>query len=299
MLGNRSMKPVFIIAMALIVIVSSALLPYAAYSYENRRLSNYGIHYQAEPVTIKSSNVTIYDKLSETKNILENSSFVYVSLDDKSGENVNLDKYDLHQNLDEIPEIAAREFVSLFITDDSLSRTGYTKKRVVEELLKSDYIYRALYLMIETEDKDMFMAWNIIFSNGEVDVDIVIDDETGKLLALNIYDNSYFNTVDRFNNGKVSDIYDIIGSLIYDRNFEYRIATYYDMEVVGGLEYAADELNVSKAVQLGVKNGKNDAGEIIVPYSIHVNDEGTSVFSYNYFFDEPLEMREMISDEDD
>ena len=71
------------------------------------------------------------------------------------------------------------------------------------------------------------------------------------------------------------------------------------MEVDGGLEYAADELNVSKAVQLGVKNGENDAGEIIVPYSIHVNDEGTSVFSYNYFFDEPLEMREMISDEDD
>ena len=48
-----------------------------------------------------------------------------------------------------------------------------------------------------------------------------------------------------------------------------------------------------------IKNGENDAGEIIVPYSIHINNEGTSVFSYNYFFDEPLEMKEMITDEED
>ena len=299
MLRNRSMKPVFIIFMALLVIVGSALLPYTAYKYENRRLSNYGIHYQAEPVTIKSSDVTIYDKLSETKNILENSSYINISIDDGNSENINLDKYDLHQNTDEVPEMAAREFVNLFITDDALLRTGYTKKRVVEDLLKSDYIYRGLCLMIETENKDMFMAWNIIFSNGEVDVDIVLDDETGKLLALNIYDNHYYNSVDLFNNGKVNDIYDIIGSLIYDRNFEYRIADYYNMEVVGGLEYATDELNVSKAVQLGVKGNESDIGEIMVPYSIHIYNEGTSVFSYNYFFDEPLAMQEMVTDEDD
>ena len=119
MLRNRSMKPVFIIVMALLVIVGSALLPYTAYKYENRRLSNYGIHYQAEPVTIKSSDVTIYDKLSETKNILENSSYINISIDDGNSENINLDKYDLHQNTDEVPEMAAREFVNLFITDDS------------------------------------------------------------------------------------------------------------------------------------------------------------------------------------
>ena len=254
MFKGGSIKPVVIALLAISAIMISFSFPYLVFAYENHMLNGYGIHYDADPVRINSASISFTEKLRNMTSTIDSSSYVYVSDDNTSDFEINL-------TIDGAYKYASEAYMDMFICDDMLEELGTDREKLKAKLFDEANMYSAKYLLIRPGSKDMYLVWVVGMYSEFGDMELLVDDETGKVLSMyaSLNTDSGLNTI-------YNDNY-------YDEEFGKTLAKYYDMN------YITSEYSASKS--WGINNGSSSFSirsiklmgadpdeEIVLPYMI-------------------------------
>ena len=269
MFKGGSIKPVVIALLAISAIMISFSFPYLVFAYENHMLNGYGIHYDADPVRINSASISFTEKLRNMTSTIDSSSYVYVSDDNTSDFEINL-------TIDSAYKYASEAYMDMFICDDMLEELGMDRENLKANLFDEANMYSAKYLLIRPGSKDMYLVWVVGLYSEFGDMELLVDDETGKVLSMyaSLNSDSSFNTI-------YNDNY-------YDEEFGKTLAKYYDMN------YITSEYSASKS--WGINNGSSSFSirsiklmgadpdeEIVLPYIVQSYSDGSLVVYYNFF----------------
>ncbi|MCR5226748.1 MAG: hypothetical protein K6E27_06005 [Eubacterium sp.] len=269
MFKGGSIKPVVIALLAISAIMISFSFPYLVFAYENHMLNGYGIHYDADPVRINSASISFTEKLRNMTSTIDSSSYVYVSDDNTSDFEINL-------TIDGAYKYASEAYMDMFICDDMLEELGMDREKLKANLFDEANMYSAKYLLIRPGSKDMYLVWVVGLYSEFGDMELLVDDETGKVLSMyaSLNSDSSLNTI-------YNDNY-------YDEEFGKTLAKYYDMN------YITSEYSASKS--WGINNGSSSFSirsiklmgadpdeEIVLPYIVQSYSDGSLVVYYNFF----------------
>ncbi len=269
MFKGGSIKPVVIALLAISAIMISFSFPYLVFAYENHMLNGYGIHYDADPVRINSASISFTEKLRNMTSTIDSSSYVYVSDDNTSDFEINL-------TIDGAYKYASEAYMDMFICDDMLEELGMDREKLKANLFDEANMYSAKYLLIRPGSKDMYLVWVVGMYSEFGDMELLVDDETGKVLSMyaSLNTDSSFNTI-------YNDNY-------YDEEFGKTLAKYYDMNYIT-LEYSASK-------SWGINNGSSSFSirsiklmgadpdeEIVLPYIVQSYSDGSLVVYYNFY----------------
>ena len=213
-------------ALMLLVVALAFALPYAAYTYEDYRLTNYDIHYMAEPVNIEAEKMSIAEKLSGMGDIIGSSSYIYVypeSLDKRD--------YNLILSMEDAKRNAIDYYLDVFWcnlyskTKDSEEYNKYRKR-----LLKDPDMYIQPILLIEPGLRNTFLGWYVSIEDEKYGYSqIIIDDQSGMLIAFQIdmvrEDKSLSDSIAICD--ELGSLYGITyeGTNVMDKSEEVRIST--------------------------------------------------------------------------
>jgi|GEM_PF-2553569 len=269
MFKGGSIKPVVIALLAISAIMISFSFPYLVFAYENHMLNGYGIHYDADPVRINSASISFTEKLRNMTSTIDSSSYVYVSDDNTSDFEINL-------TLESAYRFAAEAYMDMFISDSMLDELGMEREKLKTKFFDDANKYSAKYLLIRPGTKDMYLVWAVGLYTDFGDMELLVDDETGKVLSMyatlnadtgldTIYNDNYF-----------------------DEEFGKSIANYYEMN------YITSEYSASKS--WGINNGSSSYSirsiklmgadpdeEIVLPYIVQTYSDGSLVVYYNFY----------------
>ena len=269
MFKGGSIKPVVIALLAISAIMISFSFPYLVFAYENHMLNGYGIHYDADPVRINSASISFTEKLRNMTSTIDSSSYVYVSDDNTSDFEINL-------TIDGAYKYASEAYMDMFICDDMLEELGMDREKLKAKLFDEANMYSAKYLLIRPGSKDMYLVWVVGMYSEFGDMELLVDDETGKVLSMyaSLNTDSGLNTI-------YNDNY-------YDEEFGKTLAKYYDMN------YITSEYSASKS--WGINNGSSSFSirsiklmgadpdeEIVLPYIVQSYSDGSLVVYYNFY----------------
>ena len=274
---RKIMKYMVALALFVMAITIALLFPYAVYAYENLRLTNYGIHYKTETVKIDAEATSFAEKLSIISDMLQKNSFIYIDSSE-----VDASTYRSNMSSDEVPRCAKRAVMEAF---------GNTYAELYN--LDAEYVENALFqstdsviqpcLMIKPDTKEMFLVWFVyIYDRGLGTIQVVLDDETGKLLSLT----SESETLSR----------DILREMMMmdSEAFVNSLSEYYNLKMTGevsssytmsGKEIVSLELTIS-----GADNGGSRDYRLQMIYytdgyyntEFYFNDFSSSMNSSNY-----------------
>ena len=269
MFKGGSIKPVVIALLAISAIMISFSFRYLVFAYENHMLNGYGIHYDADPVRINSASISFTEKLRNMTSTIDSSSYVYVSDDNTSDFEINL-------TIDGAYKYASEAYMDMFICDDMLEELGTDREKLKAKLFDEANMYSAKYLLIRPGSKDMYLVWVVGMYSEFGDMELLVDDETGKVLSMyaSLNTDSGLNTI-------YNDNY-------YDEEFGKTLAKYYDMN------YITSEYSASKS--WGINNGSSSFSirsiklmgadpdeEIVLPYIVQSYSDGSLVVYYNFY----------------
>ena len=171
---NRIRNCVIVVLMMCIIAVTF-MLPSLVFAVEDRRLTNYDIHYMAEPVKVVSNKIPLTEKLSLEPQLINEGSYIILDAN-------NMVKRDIHfrmspeKILDTARKALTDQFIELLISDEN--------KKEVFSFMETAIVEFKPLLMIKSESSDMFLVWAVQVYNDESEFTIVIDDETEKLLSI-------------------------------------------------------------------------------------------------------------------
>ncbi len=205
---------VYIVIFALSIFVAF-MIPVAVFKYEDRRTINYDIHYAAEGMNLNSSSIDISEKLLDFSSELTDFSYLY--MDDN-------EKVPTIQNPKEVKAMAVFDFIEVFLGSEYENYlAGIVGRSDVQDGLL-DYLvngaedYVTPMFMIRADKKDMFLVWEIDINDDRIgNLELFLDDDTGKLLSIRMEDN-YVND-------------ELFRNLVDSDAFMDRIAGYYDLKV--------------------------------------------------------------------
>ncbi|MCR5103268.1 MAG: hypothetical protein K6B68_02265 [Eubacterium sp.] len=186
---------------AFLIVVMAFLLPYVAFAYENKRLTDYNIHYESEPVDIRNSSMPFAYKLKYIEMVM--TSYSYIIMDENALVNTN-DKLTL--NNVSAKEKAVEGFLQIFASMDYLEES---QVEMISDSLTNLSDYSSFpELMVIPSTKEMFAAWNIEFIVGDGNyVQIIVDDETGLILAFEISETIFgLNTLELIQSGEFGNV---------------------------------------------------------------------------------------------
>ena len=271
MFKGGSIKPIIIAFLAINAVLIAYSFPYLVFAYENRNLNGYGIHYEAEPVRVESDTITFNEKLENMTMVMENYTYVLVS-----DESINSGDFTVNLDRTKAFNCAVDGFIDIFMDAEYLKPLGLNKRGVKTELSSKYEHYANMYLIIRPDTEDMYLAWDIIiyFDNGNIEV--LVDDETGKLMSSSvyIYDDEAFE--------------DMFKKNYFDEKLGTRLANYYDMKYIDS-EYSrmvkvsndySDNNYVARTVKLMADDPDDD---VELSYIIKSGDGSGFVVYFNYF----------------
>ena len=272
MFKDGSMKPVIIAFLAINAILIAYSFPYLVFAYENRNLNGYGIHYDAEPVRVESDTITFDDKLKNMTMVMDNYSYVLVN-----DESINSGDFTVNLDRTKAFDHAVDAFIDIFMDAEYLKELGMNKRGVKTELSSDFEHYVNMYLIIRPDTEDMYLAWDIIIYYGTGNVEMIIDDETGKLMSMAVY--GYDDVM----------LEDMFKSDYFDANLGQRMAEYYDMKYVDS-EYSRlvtitndrtdDATHVARTVKF---MGDDPDEEIKLSYILRLEQNDNFTVYFNYF----------------
>lgn len=220
---------------AALLVLLAFFIPQIIFKYEDRKTSNYDIHYTAEKVDLAEGGISLYEKLSSMPDYYSEGS--YIPLDPNQPRNFEsrLTPTDVHEK-------GINDFVDVFVgnslaaklkgNDEAISKAGG-----LSEYLKGlQFVVTPTY-MIRTVNRDMFFVWDLyIYDDDFGNLDIYIDDETGKILSFDFMTNNFVNAafmneIDSKNlTGRIGSYYNLSlqnvkaslgrGFLAFDMNFK-------------------------------------------------------------------------------
>ena len=271
MFKGGSIKPIIIAFLAINAILIAYSFPYLVFAYENKNLDGYGIHYAAEPVRVESENITFSEKLRNMSMIMDNSS--YVVINEEAMEN---GEYDMRLSSSRAATLATDAFIDIFLTDEFLSETGVTREEVRQRFITYNENVNMI-LIIRPDTKDMYLGWslNIYFDTGSAN--IIIDDESGKLLsvAVYIYDDP--------------DLVNVLENNYFDEEFGNRFADYYEMKYLDSEystlistinDYHSNTEYISRVMKI---MGDDPDQELELPYIVQMFSDSSINIYFNYF----------------
>lgn len=272
MFKDGSMKPIIIAFLAINAILIAYSFPYLVFAYENRNLNGYGIHYDAEPVRVESDTITFDDKLKNMTMVMDNYSYVLVN-----DESINSGDFTVNLDRTKAFDHAVDAFIDIFMDAEYLKGLGMNKRGVKTELSSDFEHYVNMYLIIRPDTEDMYLAWDIIIYYGTGNVEMIIDDETGKLMSMAVY--GYDDVM----------LEDMFKSDYFDANLGQRMAEYYDMKYVDS-EYSRlvtitndrtdDATHVARTVKF---MGDDPDEEIKLSYILRLEQNDNFTVYFNYF----------------
>lgn len=269
MFKGGSIKPVVIALLAISAIMISFSFPYLVFAYEKYTLDGYGIHYEADPVRINSESISFTEKLRDMTTAIDNSSYVYVADENSYDADVNLTKETAFVS-------AADAFMNLFISDNVLQEIGMDRQTLKTILFNSSEITTSKYLIIRPGSKDMYLAWIVAVNNEYGDMELIVDDETGKLLSV-------YAAIDP-NLGM--DV--LLSDNYFDESFGDTVASYYEMNYIAS-EYSAsknsvDKFGTSSTSLRSIKlMGADPDEEVVLPYVLEDYYDDTQILYFNFF----------------
>ena len=272
MFKGGSIKPVIIAFLAINAILIAYSFPYLVFAYENRNLNGYGIHYDAEPVRVESDAITFEDKLSNMTMVMDNYSYVYVN-----DESINSGDFAVNLDQNKAFNSAVDGFIDIFMDAEYLKPLGLNKRGIKTDLSSKYEHYINMYLIIRPDTEDMYLAWDIIiyFENGNVE--LIVDDETGKVMSgvAYIYDDTTLENIFKQN--------------YLDEKFGTRLANYYGMKYVDSEysrmvsisnNYSSNSTHVARTVQLMADDPDDD---VELSYILRADSDHGFVVYFNYF----------------
>lgn len=269
MFRDKVIKPIFVFTLALIAIVTAFLFPYVVYGYENVKLNEYGIHYVVEPIKIKSNTFSLYDKLGNMPQIFYEGA--YVNMDNN---NPKLNQYDMKRTNGEIKEIVSELIMDVILNCDSLNITSEERASLKNALLDNDNVFISNVLIIETFSKEMYIAWDMYLVIEDIQFDIIIDDETGKMLSFYISSSGDTYVVKMIEDGMNS------GALAS------RLSEYYGMPLIRVDSYNTDSTKISQNIVMSVDEEKTDDHTekklLLLPLSYSTDEYNFSQVYFNY-----------------
>ena len=174
---KKNNTSIYIIAVLLILF--AFCIPYFVFLYEDRRTSNYDIHYTAENVTLEDESIAFYEKLNSVSENYSDGSFVYLNNSDIPG------TLDSRMTPKEVYEKALKDFADVFVGNVPSSK-------LINSYSNLDYSISPVY-MIRTFNRDMYLVWDmVVFYDDMGSTEFIIDDESGKLLSFRINVNKAF-----------------------------------------------------------------------------------------------------------
>ena len=227
------MLAVYVLATLLVVL--AFFIPQIVFKYEDRKTSNYDIHYTAEKIDLAEGGISLYEKLSSIPEYYSEGS--YIVLDPTQPRN-----YETRLTPKDVREIGINDFIEVFVgksLEASINVSDVNVSRVggLSNYLESfDYVVTPMY-MIRTVNRDMFFIWDFYLYNDDFgNLDIYIDDETGKIISFDFVTDNYMNagflneTNSKNLTGRLGSYYNLSlqnvktdvggGSISFDMNFK-------------------------------------------------------------------------------
>ena len=187
------LKEFYLFFIAVLLIGFAFCFPYLVFRYEDRRTSNYDIHYAAEKVELEDTVLDLYEKLLSIPEYYSAGSLIYLT----SEEGYNIES---NMKYSDVYDKAIDDFIDVFIGPEIVSKINANDELIkpygsVGAYLKQlDYNVYPAYI-IRTVDREMFLVWVVdVYNEYFDDLEIVIDDETEKILSFKYLANEQLNS---------------------------------------------------------------------------------------------------------
>ncbi len=166
-------------------IFGAFMIPVFVFKYEDRRTTNYDIHYAAEGMVINSDRINISEKLRDFASELIEVSYIY--MDDDNGSKTATQDPEL------LREKAVNELVDVFLGPvydyDLMGQLGLINEAsdLKAYLLSDADCYITPMYIIRPDKKDVFIAWEVDISDDAIgEILLFVDDDTGKILSMKL-----------------------------------------------------------------------------------------------------------------
>ncbi len=237
--------------------------PYLVYAYENLRLTNYGIHYKSEPVSIDETETTFAEKISIISDMLQKSSFIYIDNREVTSTSIRA-----KLTADEAALAGVQGVREAFI-DKYAELAEMDARDIQSKIFSSSEYYTQSYLMIKPDTKEMFLVWLVEYIEPSGNIEVFVDDETGKILSM-VSNSSLLSN-------------NLIGVMMYGYSTEMiqGLSDYYDMELVGNI-YNTYEISGKPVTVCDIYFTDYPNANIEMTYSEGANLIGAVNFNFPY-----------------
>ncbi|MBO4863387.1 MAG: hypothetical protein J5517_03420 [Eubacterium sp.] len=264
---KRVLTSILFILLAIGAIVFAFFIPYFVFKYEDRRTSNYDIHYAAEKLNLENYEISLYEKLEDLPIYLNESSYIYIfDNDNKSNISSNLSMKEAKEKVvDDMCDVFLGERLTRKLSsfNDGILRVGGLKKYLKNSQDLSIY---PSYI-IRTDKNDMYLVWVIDCYIEELgNFSAILDDETGKILSIQTF---YYdmNLVEQFNYYFSED------------SFKKRLESYYNLTLK---KDSSKERNGYIITDMSFNNPS--ASETGDELTLQMLFEGDKEYTYSFLF---------------
>ena len=255
-----------ILLMAAAGLLASFYMPYAAYAYEDYKLDDYQISYDARPLYVESEQIALTEKLMSAKEAV--SSYSYISVDiaayEASTGKVNLDD-------EKALQISKDILVSLFAGQSVYNIKTIEKYKAKLDSIETFYIQPCL--IVEREYMSTFLVWSVdLYSDYGGNIQLFIDDETGILLSL--YGTKAFFDINHSECARNGNMENVIG--------DYYGLHYIARSITESLSTSkeVDGISVSLLNYRYILSNENDTERVAIDMLVTDDSEGMMFFNY-------------------
>ena len=241
-------------------ILEAYFFPYLAYAYENLRLTNYGIHYKTETVSIEDSTTSFAEKLTIISDMLQRNSYIYI--DSSDVESTSIRARLTHEDA----ASAGKDAINSAFIAKYAEITGYDSRDISSKIFSTGKYYAQPYLMIKPDTKEMFLIWLVEYIEPSGVIEVFVDDESGKMLSMVSY-SDVFST-------------DIIKPMMLNYNTEMLqgLSTYYELSLEGKL-YSSYTMTGKDNYICDIAVESTNNSSVLLQYTEDANSYGEVFFN--------------------